>query len=105
MEYVEAAENAETKAIIEMACEAFEGKLKEKGMEEEKYGKDIDNYLAMLDGTGESTEVIDALREKWMSCALSSSSDQLESEETAESSPAVEDKEPVNDTTEDTVSN
>ena len=104
MEYVEAAENAETEAIALMTCEVFEGRLREKGMDEETYGQNIDNYLAMLDGTGESTEIIDALRDKWMSCALSSS-DQLESEETAEGNPAEESQVPANGTAEGTVSN
>ena len=55
--------------------------LEKRGWEEVSAGEDIDNYLAQLDGTGESTEVIEEMRQKWQSCALRSPDDTESSEE------------------------
>ena len=63
--------------------------MKLKGMIDEFVGDDIANFLAQLDGTGESTEVIDALKKKYMSCALSDT-DSEEADETVEGSTAGE---------------
>ena len=49
--------------------------LEKRGWDEVSAGEDIDNYLAQLDGTGESTEVIEEMRQKWQSCALRSPDD------------------------------
>ena len=86
-EYIEKAEDIEAKAIIEMGCSEFVEMLELKGMFDELVGDDIENYLAQLDGTGESTEVVDALKKKWMRCALSDTNSE-ESLETVEGATA-----------------
>ena len=70
-EYIEKAEDIEAKAIIEMGCSEFVEMMELKGIIDEFVGDDIENFLAQLDGTGESTQVVDALKKKYMSCALS----------------------------------